>query len=88
MAEDYGCKPSEVYQTVGALELAKLVRRRKLSPWLLITSQLFLKWVSAQPQQDRDMLNDAINFGAYAAKLSKNSALGAEFRKACESEGV
>jgi hypothetical protein len=88
MATDYGCPINEIYTTIGAAELAKLVRRRKLSPWLLATSSRFLKFVTALPAHERDMLNDAINFGTFAAKLNANSNLALEFRNACESEGV
>ena len=88
LAADHECKPSEVYQTLGVYELAKLVRRRKLSPWLLVVSPLFLKFVTTLPMHERGIMNDAINFGTYAAKLNQHPALAKEFRRACESEGV
>lgn len=88
MAIDMRVPLSEIYEAVGPQELAKLVRRRKLSPWLLVVSPKFLAWIMARPQHERDLLNEAINFGAYAAKLNKHPELAREFRKACESENV
>jgi hypothetical protein len=88
MSHDYRVPINELYAAIGAFELAKLVRRRKLSPWLLVVSPNFLRFVTALPQHERDVLNEAINFGAYAAKLNERPELAKEFRRACESENV
>jgi hypothetical protein len=87
-AQDYGVPVSEVYQAIGAKDIARLVRRRKLSPWLLVVSQKFLKWVQALPPTEKEMISEAINFGAYAAKLNQNPELARELRAACEAENV
>lgn len=79
---------NEVYAALGARDLSRLVRRRKLSPWLLVVSPNFLKWVQSLPSVERDMVGEAINFGAYAAKLNQYPELAREFRTACESENV
>jgi len=79
---------SEVYAALGPKDLARLVRRRKLSPWLLVVSPNFLHWIQTLPQVDRDVLGEAINFGAFAQKLNQQPELAREFRKACEIENV
>jgi len=86
IAADEKCKPGEVYEKIGARELIKLIRRRKLSPWLMVTSSRFLTWAQALPQIDRDDLNTAINFLAYANKLNANPALARMLKTACEDE--
>ena len=87
-AREAGVPIDEVYQAIGPKEIARLVRRRKLSPWLLVVSQKFLRWVQALPSQDREILGEAINFGAYAMKLNQQPDLARELRAACESENV
>lgn len=87
-ARELGVPISEVYPAMGAREIARLVRRRKLSPWLLVVSHKFLKWVQGLPQVEREILGEAINFGAYAGKLNQNPELARELRAACESEDV
>jgi hypothetical protein len=88
MAIDRRVPVSELYRDIGPYELAKLVRRRKLSPWLLVVSPQFLRWATTLPQHDRDVLNEAIDFSVYAKKLSQFPELAKEFRRACESENV
>ena len=87
-ARDLEVPVSEVYEALGARELAKMVRRRKLSPWLLVLSQNFLKWIQTLPSGERDMLSDAINFSAYIKKLKNSPELAQEFRSICEIENV
>lgn len=88
MAIDHRCSPAELYQVLGPFEIANLVRRRKLSPWLLVVSPRFLKYASSLSQQERDVLNTAIDFGVYAKKLQQLPDLAREFKRACESEDI
>lgn len=88
MAIDHGCELSELFQVLGAFELAKLVRRRKISPWILVVSQKFLRWAQSLPQLERDVLNEAVNFMTYAGRLNTNRELARLFREACEQEGL
>lgn len=88
LALDIRCDIVDVYFQLGPDEIARLVRRRKLSPWLLVVSTRFLKYVATLPAPKRDMLNEAINFGAYAAKIKANPKLAAELRGACDASNV
>jgi hypothetical protein len=88
LAADHCVSTSKVYDALGYLEIAKLVRRRKLSPWLLIVSSNFLRWVQARPSLEKDVLTETINFGAYAAKLAQQPELARELRRACEAENI
>lgn len=87
-AVDYGVPLEQVYQAMGAREIAKLVRRRKLSPWFLTVSKKFLEWVQSLPADERGMVSDAVNFGAFAGKLKQQPDLARELRAACESVNV
>ena len=71
-----------------AQELTSLIRRRKLSPWLLIASGKFLEWARKQPPELTQMVNDAINFGAFINKIKAHPELATEFKEACKSEGL
>jgi hypothetical protein len=87
-AEEHGVPLDKVYEALGASTVAKLVRRRKLSPWLLTLSPNFLHWVQALPVHDREIVADAVNFGAFAAKINQNPELAKELRTACEFANV
>lgn len=87
-ATELGVPLTEVYPAMGASLIARLVRRRKLSPWLLVVSQKFLKWVQALPPAEREIVSEAVNFGAYAAKLNQNPELARELRAVCDAENV
>lgn len=88
MAVDHGVPLSGIYENLGASEISRLVRRRKLSPWLLIVSPRFLEWARRLPQHDRDRLNEAIDFHAYAKKLGASPQMSKELKAACEQEGL
>lgn len=88
LAIDLNCRPGEVYQRLGVAELLKLVRRRKLSPWLMVTSERFLNWVKDLPAQDKDDVVQAINFMAYVNKLKANPSLSKILKAACKDEGI
>jgi hypothetical protein len=83
-AQDYGVTLNSVYSAIGPSALSKLVKRRKLSPWLLVASPNFLSWIQSLPAQERDMVAEAINFGAFAKKINDQAELANEFRAACE----
>lgn len=85
---DHEVEPKQLYTHLGAFEIAKYVRHRKISPWLLVVAPGFLNWVSKLPQHERDVLNEAINFMAYANKIRANPELAALLRKACEQEAL
>lgn len=84
LAIECGVSFENVYETLGPKEIAKQVRRRKLSPWFLVVSSKFLKWVQSLPQEDKDLVSEAVNFGAYASKLKNQPELARELRAACE----
>ena len=88
LAIDAACPLPDIFSHLGPIEIAKLVRKRKLSPWLLVTSKAFLTWAQRQPQYDRDMLNEAIDFKAFSLKLSANIELTKLLKEACQNEGL
>lgn len=87
-ALDLNCQLKDVFKEIGSVDLARLVRRRKISPWLLVVAPSFLKWVQTVPQVERDVLNEAVNFKAYADKIKQQPELARELRSACEQEGL
>lgn len=78
----------EVFEHFTAFEMASLIRRRKLSPWLLVLSPKFLKWLQTLPPHELDVVNEAVNFNAFSQKLRDRPDLAREFRRACESEAL
>jgi hypothetical protein len=87
-ASDYACDLRDVFSTLGYTAIAKLVRRRKISPWLLVVSPVFLRWAQSLSQEKRDILNEAIDFRTYADKIKERPELAAELRTACQQEGL
>lgn len=85
---DLHCSSKDIFKELGPSELAKLVRRRRLSPWLLVVSTNFLRWAQSLPENDRNLLNEAINFVAYARKLNSRPDLARELKAACEYEDL
>jgi hypothetical protein len=83
-----GCETSNIYETLGVSAIAKLVRQRKLSPWLLITSTKFKEWVTLKSDIEKQLLSEAIDFVTYSKKLSAQKNLAREFEAVCAGEGL
>ncbi len=88
MAVDLKVEPAKVFEALGSEKLVELVRRRKITPWLLVTSTAFLKWASALDSHERTILTDCVDVGAYSLKLQKRADLAAMFRKATMEVGL
>lgn len=88
LAADLEVPVSDVYTALGPREIAKLVRRRKISPWLLTVSRKFLLWVQSLDNINQDIVKDAINLGTFAMKLNKNPELSQMLRQSAEELGV
>ncbi len=88
LAADHNVELSKVFNELGPQAVAKMVRRRKLSPWLLVLSAVFLDWLRSLPDTDKDMVADAVNFAAWSLKLRNEAELVRELKTACEEFGL
>ena len=88
IALDLGVPLNQIYPSIGAIELAKLIKKRKISPWLLVVSKNFLNWVKSLPPVERDIISEAVNFAAFSLKLRENPAIARELGAACELENI
>lgn len=88
LARDEEVPLPEIYTALGTERLIKLVRRRKVSPWFLVTSKKFISWASALPEFEKQMVTDCINVGAYGLKLQARPDLVHLFRAASAEAGL
>lgn len=61
-----------IFGAIGSSALAKLIRRRKISPWYLVVSSDFMEWLKTLPSSERDLVAESINFGAFAKKMKSS----------------
>lgn len=88
MVADHKVEPKDIFKALGTEKIVNMVRRRKLTPWLLVTSSAFLKWASALDPHERSVLTDCVDVGAYSLKLQKRADLATMFRKATNEVGL
>lgn len=69
-------------------ELAALIRRRRVSPWLLLASDKFVSWLRLQPAHETDSVVQAANFHAYIDKIKLKPEIMNDFKAACKAEGL
>jgi hypothetical protein len=88
LAADGEVQLTNIYEYLGAESLVKLVRRRKVSPWFLVTSKKFISWATALPTLEKQLVTDCVNVGAYGLKLQARPDLVHMFRAASAEVGL
>jgi hypothetical protein len=88
VAVENGVELKDVYTFLGVEHLIRLVRRRKVSPWFLVTSKRFISWASSLPEMEKQMVTDCVNVGAYGLKLQARPDLVQLFRAASAEVGL
>ena len=59
-ADALECDTAEVIRLLEPNELMELVRKRQLSPWILLHSMVFKRWLLRQPQDDQQRIQELI----------------------------
>jgi hypothetical protein len=81
-------EPAEIYETLGVDTLEELLKRRKLSAWFLMASQIFRRFLQGLPAEDRDRLSNALHLGAAIVRFSQEPEMFARFGVEAASLGL
>lgn len=85
LASVFGCQIHEVFSHLHPADCIRLLKARKLSPWLLLFSKRFFSYLSNKltPEQ-RVLIEHFINPGLWKVKFEKNPQEVAAMRRLAE----
>jgi hypothetical protein len=72
LARQVDCTPAELFQYIQVQELAKLIQCRRLSPWVLLASEVFLEYMDDLDSNERAMLEMMVNEDVWLPKFREN----------------
>ena len=87
LVEDYETTTQHVFKTVPIDTLVLHIKRRKISPWFLVSSKVFRQFMLTLDAQDKDKLERAMNMGAMVARIQKDQSMFKFFNEALAAEG-
>lgn len=65
------CSPSQLFDFIELPELTRLIQSRRFSPWVLLSSDRFYRYMSDITEDERIVLEAMINIDAWAARFKK-----------------
>lgn len=84
------CDISEVFQNLETHEVAQLMNERKLSPWLLLNSKSFMKFLNrvSKDKSEIILLNSVLDADSWYTKFHKEPETVTKIREVCTKIGV
>lgn len=81
---DYDCQanPGKIFNEVDIDKLVKFIKKRKLSPWFLLSSKSFRDFLASAPPTDKTTLEASLNIGAMISQIQKKPDLFKMFNQA------
>jgi phage/plasmid-associated DNA primase len=88
LALDYECTPSWIFKVVPVDTLVLHIKRRKISPWFLMSSSVFRRHLLLCESEDKDKLERALNAGAMINRIQRNPDLFRFFNRVTSEVGL
>jgi len=88
LALDMNVQLKDVFQELGVNTISSLIKKRKISPWLLVLSKSFLSYLGTLPDNEKIIITEVLNVPAWVSKLNKSQALVQELKVACSEIGI
>lgn len=87
-AADHKVELADIFKELGVDTLESLIKKRKLTFWLLLASAKFRSYMLSLSAEDKDRLSNAMNSGAAIARIQQEPNLFKEFGKATQEVGL
>ncbi len=88
LAEDYEVELNKVFTVMPNELLVQLIKRRKLSPWFLMSSKVFRDFLKTQTDLHKERLESALGLGAMIGRIQKDQGLFEFFNRVTQAEGL
>lgn len=88
LADDLCCEPRAVFKEISIERLVKLIQQRKLSPWFLLASNEFKKFLVDLTPERKVQLQIVLNPGAMIERIRRNEELFRTIKAAVAEEGL
>ena len=88
LAEDYETPIAEVFKNVPIDVLVQHLKRRKITPWFLMSSKVFRDHLKTVDQLSKEKLESALGLGAMIARIQRDPGLFEFFNRVTQAEGL
>lgn len=72
LAEEYSCSLSDVFTACNKLEIIQNIRERRLSPWILLKSKAFVRWLGTLSETELDSVQSLIDAGFWKRRFTEH----------------
>lgn len=87
-ADALDCDVAEVIELLKPNEMLDLVRKRQLSPWILLHSSVFKRWLLKQDKDDQARLQELVRPVYWSVRFSRDSRAVARAKKYVRAAGL
>lgn len=88
LAVELGVQLPKIFEALGPADIINLLRRRKLSFWLLLSSSKFRNYFTSLPEEDKQRVGMAMNVSAAVARTAAEPQLFKELAEAAKELGL
>ena len=81
LAKEHECAPQSVFNIIGVDEVLNLLQKRRLSPWFLVTSEVFRDYLGSRGELDALRLSDGVQIGAMIMRVQSDPQLEKLFKE-------
>lgn len=71
LAKQLECEPAEVFDYLYVTDVARLIQCRRLSPWVLVTSSRFRRYIAEADAEERPVLEMMMNPEVWTPRFEK-----------------
>lgn len=88
ISDKMDCDTSEIFDYFNAELLLDAVKMHKISPWILLNSSVFFKWMETCLNFEIDLINEFIDVDVWSERFEKNEKYVKLSRKYCKALGI
>ena len=88
IADAYDCDTSEVFNHIEFFIMMDFIKLRKLSPWVLLNSKAFMKWLSTISKEQQQIIDNLIDPDKWVKIFSENRKYISLSRSICTELGI
>jgi hypothetical protein len=88
LADAYECDVSEIFLVLEFSDVVDFVKMKELSPWLLLNSSKFHRWLDKRSEEQQLILEGIVDSIYWSSIFKKNPNIVATARKCCTNLGI
>lgn len=88
LAQTLECQPAEVFDYLYVTDIVKLIQCRRFSPWVLLASKRFSRYVAEADPDERPVLESMVNLDIWLPRFREQPKERAKIEKLTKQLGI